>query len=85
MRVQILYFAWLREAIGSAEETLELAAGGMTAGGLADLIASRGGAAAAAFANRRQVRIAVNQVFAPPETVLADGDEVAFFPPVTGG
>lgn len=85
MRVRLFYFAWLREAMGQGEEALELPAGVTTAGALARLLAGRDAAAARAFANPKLVRIAVNQRFANAQTELADGDEVAFFPPVTGG
>jgi molybdopterin synthase sulfur carrier subunit len=52
---------------------------------LVEHLAARGPGHAAAFANRRTVRCAVNQEFAPPGAALHPGDEVAFFPPVTGG
>ncbi len=85
MRLTILYFAWLRERAGTAEESVEPPA---TVATVADLIAwlrARGPRHAAAFADTRVIRCAVNQDFADPATVLRDGDEVAFFPPVTGG
>jgi molybdopterin synthase sulfur carrier subunit len=83
--VKILYFAWLREKTGTGEEDLLLPDGVDT---IADLIAAlrrRNPSYDAAFATPNLVRAAVNQVFATPETPLAPGDEVAFFPPVTGG
>ncbi len=83
--ITILYFAWLRERTGTAEETLALPAGTTTVADLIALLASRGPGHATAFQNRRTVRCAVNQEFAEPATVLKAGDEVAFFPPVTGG
>lgn len=82
--ITILYFAWLRERTGLSEETVPLAAG-TTVADLIGLLAARGPGHAAAFQNRRTVRCAVNQEFADPSTVLQAGDEVAFFPPVTGG
>jgi len=81
----ILYFAWLRERVGTSAEELALPPGIRTAADLMDHLAARGPAHAAAFANRRAVRCAVNQEFAPVTTLLHPGDEVAFFPPVTGG
>jgi molybdopterin converting factor subunit 1 len=81
----ILYFAWLRERAGTAAEELPLPAGVRTVADLVDHLAARGPGFAAAFANRRSVRCAVNQEFAPPGAALHPGDEVAFFPPVTGG
>lgn len=81
----ILYFAWLRERVGATSEELTLPAGVATVAALVEHLVARGPGYAAAFANRRAVRCAVNQEFAPPSAVLHPGDEVAFFPPVTGG
>lgn len=81
----ILYFAWLRERVGTAAEELALPPGVATVAELVEHLAARGPGHAAAFANRRTVRCAVNQEFAPPGAALHPGDEVAFFPPVTGG
>ena len=83
--VAILYFAWLRERVGVSAETLVLPDGVATVAALIDLLAARGGGHAAAFANRRTIRCAINQEFAEPSAAIAGGDEVAFFPPVTGG
>jgi molybdopterin synthase sulfur carrier subunit len=52
---------------------------------LVEWLAGRGAGYGAAFARREAIRCAVNQSFAAPETAVAEGDEVAFFPPVTGG
>jgi sulfur-carrier protein len=81
----LLYFAWLRERIGTASEDLTLPPGVRTVADLVEHLAALGPGHAAAFANRRVVRCAVNQEFAPVTTLLHPGDEVAFFPPVTGG
>jgi molybdopterin converting factor subunit 1 len=81
----ILYFAWLRERTGMSEERVPVPAGVSTIGGLVAWLADRGPGHASAFANRRAVRCAVNQEFAGPDTHIAAGDEIAFFPPVTGG
>ena len=83
--ITILYFAWLRERTGLSEETMTLPEGTTTVADLIALLAARGPGHAAAFQNRRTVRCAVNQEFADPSAVLQAGDEVAFFPPVTGG
>jgi sulfur-carrier protein len=83
--VHILYFALLRERAGRASETVELAPGVETVGALIEWLRARGGREAEAFAEPRIVRAAVNQVFARPAAAVAPGDEVAFFPPVTGG
>lgn len=81
----ILYFAWLREKTGLSEESLSLPGAVRTVGALAALLASRGPRYAAAFATPGLVRAAVNQVFVQPGDAIAPGDEIAFFPPVTGG
>jgi sulfur-carrier protein len=84
-KLHILYFAWLRERVGAAEEALRLPEGVETVGELVAWLRRRGPGHAAAFANARSVRCAVNQDFATDATSLKPGDEVAFFPPVTGG
>lgn len=83
--MKILYFAWLKEKTGVAEEDIALPSGVAT---VADLIAhlkTRGDGFAEAFADQSIVRVAVNQEHVGTDQALADGDEVAFFPPVTGG
>jgi sulfur-carrier protein len=82
--LSILYFAWLRERIGVAEESLALPDGVATVADLIGWLSARSAAHEAAFGTRT-VRCAVNQEFAGPSTRLTPGDEVAFFPPVTGG
>ncbi len=81
----ILYFAWLREKTGLSEESLTLPQNVRTVGGLITLLTARGPGYASAFATPGLVRAAVNQVFVKPDDAVAPGDEVAFFPPVTGG
>ncbi len=81
----ILYFAWLREKTGLSEEKLTLPDTVRTVGALVTLLMSRGPGYASAFATPGLVRAAVNQVFVKPEDAVTPGDEVAFFPPVTGG
>ncbi len=83
--IKILYFAWLREKTGTGEEDFLLPQGVETVAALIASLRSRNPAYDAAFATPKLVRAAVNQVFAAPETRVAPGDEVAFFPPVTGG
>jgi molybdopterin synthase sulfur carrier subunit len=83
--LKILYFAWLRERLGRGDEDIPLPEGVSTVGGLITWLQARDDAHRAAFANPGVVRAAVNQVFARSDTVLRAGDEVAFFPPVTGG
>lgn len=82
--IHVLYFAWLRERVGLAEERVRLPEGVRSVGALMAWLGERGPGHAAAFATR-SVRCAVNQEFATTETPVAPGDEVAFFPPVTGG
>jgi molybdopterin converting factor subunit 1 len=81
----IFYFAWLRERTGTSQECVTPPADVRTVGELIAWLAARGPGHASAFANRRTVRCAVNQDFADPDTRVGPGDEVAFFPPVTGG
>jgi len=83
--LRLLYFAWLRERVGVAEEAVALPAQVATVGALLGWLRGRGPGFAAAFAPGLPVRCAVNQDFAGPDTPVAPGDEVAFFPPVTGG
>ncbi len=84
MTVKILYFAGLRETLGAATEELALPAGVTTAGALLQYLANRGGAWGA-LAQAKNLRMAINQDMAFGDAALRDGDEVAFFPPVTGG
>ena len=83
--LKILYFAGLREATGSGSEELALPAGVTTVGALRAHLRARGGAWAEALGEGRRVRAAVNHDMADDAAAIADGDEVAFFPPVTGG
>ncbi len=83
--VTIIYFARLREALGKASEQLALPAGVQDLDGLRGVLIARGGAWASELAGTRPVRAAVNQDMAAGGTPVKDGDEVAFFPPVTGG
>ncbi|ENO85119.1 molybdopterin converting factor subunit 1 [Thauera linaloolentis] len=84
MNVKVLYFASLREAIGQPGEELELPAGVATVGALRAHLAARGNGWQA-LAGGRNVRAAVNQRMVGADEPVAAGDEVAFFPPVTGG
>ena len=83
--IRVLYFAWLRERMGRAEELLPLPEGVATVAELIGWLTARDAAGARAFANAALVRAAVNQDFAAPSDPVRPGDEVAFFPPVTGG
>jgi molybdopterin synthase sulfur carrier subunit len=83
--VTVLYFARLREALGCDSEQLTLSADIGTVGALRDALSARGGAWETQFAAAKPVRAAVNQTMASGDTTIAPGDEIAFFPPVTGG
>ena len=83
--MRVLYFAWLRSKIGREEETIDLPDGVDTAGGLIDWLRGRGAPYDGALANAQTVKIAVNKTFANRDTPITDSDEVALFPPVTGG
>ena len=83
MKVQVRYFAALREALG-ASEMIELP-DGSSVGALRDVLLSLGGQHAELLARGRAVRCALNQTLCDESAVLSDGAEVAFFPPVTGG
>lgn len=85
MSITILYFAALREALGTGRETVELPEGVVTAGQLRLWLRERGGAWAEALDEKRSIRVAVDQAMARADTPLRAGAEVAFFPPVTGG
>jgi molybdopterin synthase sulfur carrier subunit len=83
--MKILYFAWLKGKVGTAEEEVSPPASVTTVAALLDWLEARGPNYAAALARREVVRVAVNQEYANLEHPVAPGDEVALFPPVTGG
>jgi sulfur-carrier protein len=83
--VTLLYFASLRESLGTSREQVALPSGSSTVSSLLDQLRSRDGPWTEAFATGKQWRVAVNQQMADLATPLKPGDEVAFFPPVTGG
>ena len=83
--LRILYFAWVRQKIGLAGEEVSPPAEVVDIAGLMQWLAGRSPGHAAAFANARQIRAALNQDFVQGGHRFAAGDEVAFFPPVTGG
>ena len=85
MSIRILYFARLREDMGIAQEMFELPADVSDVKSLRAQLLARGGASAAAFGQAKAVRASVNQDLARDNTPVKSGDEVAFFPPVTGG
>lgn len=81
----ILYFAWLKERVGAGQEDVTPPAHVRTVADLVAYLAALDDRHAHAFRDQKTVRCAVNQEFADPATILNPGDEVAFFPPVTGG
>ncbi len=83
-QLRVLYFAALRERLGVAEEVVDWPAAGGTVAQLRDRLAARHGELAALFA-APDLKIAVNQRYAAADTRIRPGDEVALFPPVTGG
>ncbi len=82
--IKILYFASLRETLGLGSEDLDLPSGVGDVGGLLDFLVARG-SEWGKLATVKNLRYAVNQDMARRDTKLTEGDEVAFFPPVTGG
>lgn len=83
--ITVLYFARLREGLGTGAERIALPHSVQDLDGLRALLIARGGAWAEELAPGKAIRAAVNQSLAGGETTISDGDEVAFFPPVTGG
>jgi sulfur-carrier protein len=85
MSVRILYFAWVRERVGKAEETVEPPAAVATVGDLMGWLAGRGEEYAHAFDNPKVIRAAIDRAHVKANTVIAGAREIAFFPPMTGG
>lgn len=85
MRLDMLYFAWVREGMGRAGETVDAPDGIATVAALVDWLAARDDTSAAALADRGRLRAAVDQAFVPLDAPITGAREVALFPPVTGG
>lgn len=83
--MKVLFFAWLRDKAGTGEMEVFPPDGVSTVSALMDWLAAGDARRAEAFSERKVVRAAVNREFAEPDTPITPGDEVAFFPPVTGG
>ena len=82
---RLLYFAWVRERVGVAEEAIDLPRALATVDELLDWLATRSPGHAAALADRGAVRVGVDQEFARGDATIAGAREIAIFPPVTGG
>jgi molybdopterin synthase sulfur carrier subunit len=85
MKIQLKYFASVREALGTADEAVDVAESVATVGDVRAWLRVRGGNWADTLAEGRALRMACNHVMTDAGTRLTDGCEVAFFPPVTGG
>jgi molybdopterin synthase sulfur carrier subunit len=85
VKVKVLFFAGLREQLGTATEEIELPQDVTTVAGLRSFLSRRNDTWKGALAEAKPIRTAVNQDMAQPGARIKAGDEVAFFPPVTGG
>ncbi|NIE67537.1 molybdopterin converting factor subunit 1 [Burkholderia sp. Ax-1719] len=85
MKIQLKFFASVREALGVADETATVPDGIATVGDVRGWLRARGGVWADMLAEGRALRMACNHVMTEPTTRITEGCEVAFFPPVTGG
>lgn len=83
--MKLLYFAWVRQRVGVSEETIDLPPGVATVQHLITWLIARGSNYAEAFKEPKRIRVAVNQDHVGPDHPVTQQDEVAFFPPVTGG
>lgn len=85
MKMKLKYFAWIAEIIDKREESLEIPSGIETIGQLIDYLSSIDEAYKKAFEKRKSIKFAVNQVLVNENELISKADEVAFFPPMTGG
>lgn len=83
--MNVLYFAWVKEKVGLGEESVSPPATVVTVTDLMDWLATRTPGHAAAFAERKMIKAAVDQTHVPLSEKIGGAKEVAFFPPVTGG
>ena len=83
--LKLIYFAWVRERIGKAEEEVALPNDVATVGDLLKWLAGRGEEYAHAFENPKVIRAAIDKSHVKPDTSIAGAREIAFFPPMTGG
>ena len=85
MKLNLVYFAWLKQSIGAGGENVDAPASVTTVAALRDWLRSKGGGHGEAFGKDAVLRAAVNKQIVSDDHALKDGDEVAFFPPFTGG
>jgi molybdopterin synthase sulfur carrier subunit len=85
MNIQLRFFASVREALNTSQESVTLPSDIHTIGDVRAHLRERGGAWTEALAEGRALRMAYNQQMCDAQTAITDGCEVAFFPPVTGG
>jgi molybdopterin synthase sulfur carrier subunit len=83
--IKLVYFAWVRERVGVAEEIIDVPQNILTVEALAEWLSQRDEGYASAFENPKLVRAAIDRVHAKPQDVIAGAREIAFFPPMTGG
>jgi sulfur-carrier protein len=83
--VKLLYFAWVRERVGKAEEEIDPPAGVATVGDLVAWLTRRGEGYAYAFENPKVIRTAIDRNHVRADTRIDGAREIAFFPPMTGG
>lgn len=83
--MKLLYFAWVRQKIGLSEEELAVPSSVATVSGLVDFLKLKGAGYEAAFRDPKALRVAVNQRHCGFDARIGPDDEIAFFPPVTGG
>jgi molybdopterin synthase sulfur carrier subunit len=83
--VRLLYFAWVRERVGKAEERIDPPAGVATVGDLMAWLAGRDEQYAHAFENAKIIRAAIDHRHVRPDAAIRGAGEIAFFPPMTGG
>ena len=84
-QLKLVYFAWVRERVGKAEESIALPASVSTVAQLMQWLGGRGEEYAHAFQNPKVIRAAIDKSHAPPNAAIAGAREIAFFPPMTGG
>ena len=85
MKIQLRFFASVREALGVSQESLDIPDNINTVGAVRAFLRERGGVWAEALGENRSLRMAYDQNMTDADTPIKDGGEVAFFPPVTGG